>query len=71
MLKSITCEECVAALINRDENSKNFLSLVSLTDRGGLVYPSQNVFKIASICEMVFKFYCAGDDLPDPKNYSN
>ena len=67
LLKSITCDECVSVLINNDDISKNYLSLVSIKDRGGLVYPSEDVFKIISICELAFKFHCSGDDFFNPK----
>ena len=67
LLKSITCDECVNVLINNDDISKNYLSLVSIKDRGGLVYPSEDVFKIISICELAFKFHCSGDEFFNPK----
>ena len=55
------------APINLTRWSIGFTSLVSIKNRGGLVFPSYDVFKILSICELIFKGYCAGDDFENPK----
>ena len=46
--------------------SANYLSLALVKERGGLVFPSVDVFKIIHICEFIFKC-CCGDDFRNPK----
>ena len=69
IMNDIECEICAASLVNGDENKMavSYLSLVSVKNRGGLVFPSSDVVKIMKVCEIAFKGHCAGDDFRNPK----
>ena len=69
LLRNLSCEGCADALVvkgNKTATSANYLSLALVKERGGLVFPSVDVFKIIRICEFIFKCYC-GDDFRNPK----
>ena len=60
LLRNLSCERCADALVVKGNKTA-----MSAKDRGGLVFPSVDVFKIIRICELIFK--CCGDDFRNPK----
>ena len=66
LLKSLSCGECSGALVTNDKTI-GFLSLVKFKDRGGLIYPSDDVLKILKVCEIVFRTNISGDNLKEPQ----
>ena len=52
-------------MVSSDKNHY-CLSLISLKDRGGLVYPSHNIIEILTKSESVFKAVVVGDDFKNP-----
>ena len=61
MLKSISCSVCAAALIENNDTRGHYLSLTSLKDNGGLIFPSVDVFKVIKVCELIFKGFSGLD----------
>lgn len=45
MTNSLVCESCASALIT-ESTKQQYLSLVAMKDRGGLIYASKEVVKI-------------------------
>ena len=70
LFKRLSCNTCSSVLIS-DDHTASFLSLTNLKDRGGLLYPSADVIKIISACEVVFKYYVSGEDFKNPKILNN
>ena len=58
--KKIDCSFCFEAMLSNESVKHRFLSLVALKDRGGLIYPSEDVLKILNISERVFKGIVCG-----------
>lgn len=54
LIKRIRCTTCIQALVSTSENKK---SLIFYKDKGGLIYPSQNVKKICRRSEQSIKKY--------------
>ena len=61
LIKLIDCEICCQNLMATDR-TKRYLSLISLKDNGGLVYPSDDVVKIVMVCDKYFRRLVLGDD---------
>ena len=57
--KSIDCISCCGAMLADDITKRN-LSLISLKDNGGLIYPSEDVVAILIVCEKYFHCYVRG-----------
>ena len=57
IMRDIECDICAAALVDGYENkmTTSYASLVSVKNRGGLVFPSSGVVQILKICETAFK----------------
>ena len=66
MLKSLTCDRCVDALLSKSKELQ-YLSLVALKDNGGLIYASEDVIKIISIAERVFRQFVSGTSPEEPQ----
>ena len=66
MVKTLTCASCFDALMSRSKE-RQFLSLVALKDNGGLVYASEEVVRILSIAERIFRQFVSGTFPMDPK----
>ena len=60
MVHSLICIECCDALIS-SSNEKKCLSLVAIKDRGGLIYPSEDVIRVACLAERVFRQFVSGE----------
>ena len=60
------CPTCCDSLLSKSEKHQ-YLSLIALKDKGGLVYPSLGVVKILSIAERVFRQFVSRTD---PENLS-
>ena len=48
LIKSVDCEECCVAMIASDK-TKRELSLISMKDNGGLLYPSDDIVYIVTV----------------------
>lgn len=55
ILRKLKCEECIN-IISSDNVGNS--CLISIKDKGGLLWPSKGVFKICKLCEQIFKEYC-------------
>lgn len=58
MMLKLKCAKCVDALYLLEPN-RNQKSLICYKDRGFLVYPSDDVFKICKVCETHFRKFVA------------
>ena len=59
LVESLSCELCCDAMISSDK-TKRYLSLIAMKDNGGLVYPSEDVVSIVTVCEKYFNAYVRG-----------
>ena len=66
--KSLHCPTCVDALLGQENQHAYYLNLINMKDNGGLVTPSEDVFRILKKCETFFIAYISGqpDDLCIP-----
>ena len=60
--KDLPCQYCCDALISKKTDAHKFLSFTALKDNGGLIYVSEDVFKVLNMSERVFKQFVCGDD---------
>ena len=60
ILKSPHCALCAEALLGRDNHHELYLRLTKIKDNGGLMIPSDDVFKILKKCESFFVAYISG-----------
>ena len=60
MLKSLHCSTCAEALLGRDNHHERYLTLTHIKDNGGLIIPSDDVFKILKKAESFFVSYISG-----------
>ena len=56
MLKSLHRSTCAEALLGRDNHHERYLTLTHIKDNGGLIIPSDDVFKILKKAESFFFF---------------
>ena len=49
--KSLKCQECTESLYYSDQDRLDFMALINIHNRGGLVYPSRNVFELVKLSE--------------------
>ena len=63
--RTIDCNSCYNAMLSSNKSYFN-LSLIQQKDRGGLIYPSNDVVTILSVAERVFKYYVVGADNLNP-----
>ena len=64
LLEKLNCQECAAALLEKENILAYHNSLTNLKNRGGLVIPSIDVVRILKKCEAFFRVYvsgCTGD----------
>ena len=66
MMSSLTCETCASALLSK-EHHHQYLSLVALKDRGGLIYAAKDVVRILSFAERIFRQIVSGTSAEDEK----
>ena len=66
MTNSLVCESCASALIT-ESTKQQYLSLVAMKDRGGLIYASKEVFKILCFAERIFRQFVSGTSANDAK----
>ena len=64
--RKISCQTCYQAMISAGEKVPAH-HLITSKDRGGLLYPSEDVLKILKTCEIVFKGMVSGDNFQEPK----
>ena len=60
VLKSLHCPTCAEALLGRDNHHERYLTLTHIKDNGGLIIPSDDVFKILKKAESFFVSYISG-----------
>ena len=65
-MKNVNCDQCVNLLLSNDCLS-NYHSLIYAKDKGGLLYPSNNVLKILKVCEVAFKIFISGTNFNEPQ----
>ena len=65
-MSSLTCETCASALLSK-EHHHQYLSLVALKDRGGLIYAAKDVVRILSFAERIFRQIVSGTSAEDEK----
>ena len=66
MLTSLHCPTCAEALLGQDDHHERYLTLTHIKDNGGLIIPSDDVFKILKKAESFFVSYISdrpGDDI--------
>jgi hypothetical protein len=68
--EKLTCDECSKALLNNpnDKLDESVKLLISRKTRGGLLFPSQSVYKIVEISDFVYQSVVKGKMPPKSKN---
>jgi hypothetical protein len=72
LLKNIKCTECREALVSTTKCYGNLASVIFHKDNGGLIYPSEGVYKVCVETEKCILriLNSSGNSLPNTANYS-
>lgn len=63
----LSCDYCKAALLHSNDDAIQNIDLISIKNRGGLIFPSQSVIDILKVCERYVRKLIAMKEMGSPR----